>query len=208
MDLIEAISALDADNDEHWTANGLPRIDALKEMTGEDDITRMMIDELAPDYTRTSRYDLYDDDDDIADSVPDEVVAEPAPVVSASEVESAIAKRTARIEVLEEEIDTLGREVEVLQREIAEKRAALEVEQFHLMALRPKVTHSAAVQDYQRSSSASRRALADSAAAITQGLGVNAGRMIGMSQLDIAMAARRSARNRRRSPTRLAGQDR
>lgn len=39
MNLKEALSKLDSDNDDHWTQEGLPRLDVLKTMTGQS-VTR------------------------------------------------------------------------------------------------------------------------------------------------------------------------
>lgn len=50
--IAEAIGKLDPKNDEHWTANRRPRIDALVAMTGTPDITRAQIDNAVPGFLR------------------------------------------------------------------------------------------------------------------------------------------------------------
>jgi hypothetical protein len=52
MNLSEAIARLDNTNDEHWTADGLPRIDAIHTLTGDETITRKQVTDAVPGYTR------------------------------------------------------------------------------------------------------------------------------------------------------------
>lgn len=49
--LLEALKALDKDNAEHWTGEGLPRLDVVKEMTGSD-VSRLDIAAVAPKFNR------------------------------------------------------------------------------------------------------------------------------------------------------------
>lgn len=51
--LEQAIASLDPRDDEHWTMDGLPRIDALVEMTGMD-VKRKDVTDRAPELTRDS----------------------------------------------------------------------------------------------------------------------------------------------------------
>jgi len=51
MNILEALSALDTDNDDDWTKDGLPKTDAVSEVVGEK-VTREMITEVAPLFTR------------------------------------------------------------------------------------------------------------------------------------------------------------
>lgn len=52
MQLNEALDVLDPANDEHWTSNGSPRMDALHALTGDDTITRRQVVEARPDLMR------------------------------------------------------------------------------------------------------------------------------------------------------------
>lgn len=47
-----ALQQLDSSNDNHWTADGMPRLDTLKALTGETDITRAQVTEVAPFFSR------------------------------------------------------------------------------------------------------------------------------------------------------------
>lgn len=49
--LAEVIRSLDHTNDEHWIQSGLPKIDAVVEMFGQD-VTRAEISEAVPDFDR------------------------------------------------------------------------------------------------------------------------------------------------------------
>lgn len=52
-EIIAAIEELDADDDDHWTAAGLPKVEALSELTGKT-VTRAAITDAAPDAKRVA----------------------------------------------------------------------------------------------------------------------------------------------------------
>jgi TolA-binding protein len=52
--ILQALGLLDPTNDDHWTEDGLPRVDVVKELTGLKDIKRGDITGLAPELTRDS----------------------------------------------------------------------------------------------------------------------------------------------------------
>lgn len=52
--IIEALQKLDPNNDNHWTADGLPRIDTIKFMASNQSITREDITAAAPNFKRTN----------------------------------------------------------------------------------------------------------------------------------------------------------
>lgn len=54
MNLAQAIARLDHNVEEHWTSDGLPRMDALVAMTGDAGLTRKRVTEAAPGLTRAS----------------------------------------------------------------------------------------------------------------------------------------------------------
>lgn len=49
--IIEALGKLDVNNDNHWTNEGLPKLEALKFSVGSN-VTRDQVNEVAPGYTR------------------------------------------------------------------------------------------------------------------------------------------------------------
>lgn len=50
--ILEALKDLDHANNEHWTADGLPRVDVMKELTGLADLTRQQLTEAEPTFMR------------------------------------------------------------------------------------------------------------------------------------------------------------
>jgi hypothetical protein len=53
--LVAALSQLDSGNTNHWTAEGLPRLDTLKMLAGDPSLTREQVTAAAPGYTRENR---------------------------------------------------------------------------------------------------------------------------------------------------------
>lgn len=51
--IVQALSILDVINDDHWTADDLPRIDVVAGLTGIKDLTRKDITSAAPFFTRS-----------------------------------------------------------------------------------------------------------------------------------------------------------
>jgi len=52
--ILEALSKLDTNNDNHWTADGLPRIETVRMLSGDQTITREQITAEAPDFSRSA----------------------------------------------------------------------------------------------------------------------------------------------------------
>lgn len=52
MELKEALQSLDPLNDNQWTGEGAPKVDTLKELTGNPTLTRKDVTEAAPAFTR------------------------------------------------------------------------------------------------------------------------------------------------------------
>lgn len=52
MELIQALSQLDVDDDDHWTADGMPRMDVLQRLTETPDLKRGDVTNAAPELTR------------------------------------------------------------------------------------------------------------------------------------------------------------
>ena len=50
--LLKAIKSLDHTNDEHWTAEGRPRIDAVESAYGKPGVSRAQVEESAPGFIR------------------------------------------------------------------------------------------------------------------------------------------------------------
>ena len=52
--ILEALGKLDPANENHWTADGLPRIETVRMLAGDQGITREQITAEAPDFSRSS----------------------------------------------------------------------------------------------------------------------------------------------------------
>lgn len=52
--ILEALNKLDPQNDNHWTADGQPRLDTLKMFAGEQALTRDAVAEAAPGFCRAA----------------------------------------------------------------------------------------------------------------------------------------------------------
>ena len=52
MNIRQALEKLDTSNDDHWTADGMPRVDVVAELIGNTDLKRIDITSAAPDFTR------------------------------------------------------------------------------------------------------------------------------------------------------------
>lgn len=53
-DLRTALTELDVENDNHWTTEGLPKLDVLKFIMGVGNVSRADVDAVAPVFTRTN----------------------------------------------------------------------------------------------------------------------------------------------------------
>ncbi|UFK26672.1 hypothetical protein [Roseobacter phage RDJL3] len=62
-EILEAVRSLDPQNDEHWTADGLPRLDAVENLLGGD-VSRKAVTNAAPDFTRAVASELVDAPED------------------------------------------------------------------------------------------------------------------------------------------------
>jgi hypothetical protein len=52
--IMKALSSLDANNPNHWTADGLPRLDTVKMLAGDQSITREAVTQAAPGFSQAS----------------------------------------------------------------------------------------------------------------------------------------------------------
>ncbi len=52
MTIHQALTQLDPANDDHWTSDGMPRMDVLQELTGDPKLVRKAVTDAAPDFNR------------------------------------------------------------------------------------------------------------------------------------------------------------
>lgn len=207
MELIEALTELDSENDEHWTAQGLPKMEVLKEMTGVEDMTRSMVDEAAPDYARTHRFDLTVDGSALADPDAGATIDPPAPAPvkgTSEDQEKKDKKALDAIEQLRREVDELRIQRGEADRAIKEKEAQLQVIEAAYQASRPRLNHAQVVQAYQRKQIEIRQNAANGQRLAAEAMGLDKLPVsrVGTSKLDRTMAGRRRAsRNRPNVPS-------
>ncbi len=61
MNINEALATLDPADDEFWTGDGMPRINVMQNLTEISDLTRAMITDAAPQFTRQTAIDAQND---------------------------------------------------------------------------------------------------------------------------------------------------
>lgn len=89
MDIKQALGQLDPDNNDHWTQDGLPRIDAVEAASGTRGLKRQQITDADPQFTRDTARDAQapsdepqqptepDEDEEEAETVEPEASTDP-----------------------------------------------------------------------------------------------------------------------------------
>src|SRR5574343_1269679 len=54
--LEQALQQLDPNNDDHWTGEGLPRLDVVRMLSGASTLTREQVSQAAPGLTRAAQH--------------------------------------------------------------------------------------------------------------------------------------------------------
>jgi molecular chaperone GrpE (heat shock protein) len=75
--ILTALKALDVGNDNHWTADGLPRLDTVKMLATDQTLTREAVAAAAPGFTRSNAVD-YTPTEGGGDSTAENPAAPPA----------------------------------------------------------------------------------------------------------------------------------
>lgn len=159
MDIVEALRQLDEMNDDHWTADGAPAVDAVRSLLGRP-ASRQEITAAAPLFSRQN-LELPGDDSDgeRVESVdpqptPEETFAE-APEDEMLEPLSIAFLRKASVDELERRIALADRmmavrlrNIEMLQAEVDQIRANGKMARNAINARRPEETNQAAIQAY------------------------------------------------------------
>ncbi len=174
--LLRVLAALDHDNDDDWTADGLPRVDRVNELSGEV-FNRQQITEAAPMFVRGSVLNEPQTEAPKPWDKPQEVVAPKEPEAVATgvdedadimslplieilsslplaqravkELSDSISKKTAEIDALSVELDQLHQSNEIISKFIS----SVPVEN----------TFARDIAKYQETASASRQLRADRA---------------------------------------------
>ncbi len=101
MNINEALATLDPADDEFWTGDGMPRINVMQNLTEISDLTRAMITDAAPQFTRQTAIDAQNDlpavpgaepDDGDTDQEKDNVEASTEPDEAAAPTEEVMVE--------------------------------------------------------------------------------------------------------------------
>lgn len=136
MEIKEALAALDPERDEHWTADGLPLVEAVRELIKDRPVDRAAITAADPELTRelaakravaesdgpeTAEPPATPPDPSSAINLSDFVDDEPEPPTKAEQIAARMAELDARHAELQVEVDALKQKQWLIDRE----RAAL-----------------------------------------------------------------------------------
>jgi hypothetical protein len=133
MNLAEAIASLDPKNDEHWTESGVPKLDVIKELTGQS-YSRKEVTEAAPKVTREAL--LLGQDTSVKPPQADvaanpEVKLAAEPKADEAVAEDALSKAKAALESIEAEryaAEQVFKEAKIVLDDLTAKRDKLSQE--------------------------------------------------------------------------------
>lgn len=208
-EILEALLGLSPGNDEHWTADGLPRLDAVENLLGAS-VTRKQLTNAAPDFNRAMAQSVVEEaasqgDAEQPDADTVEPDADPQPSEDPGATDTAtvdaggpddfdpLAEGPGDEEAeLDEAIQEAQDRVSAIQRALEQGKLALaEAEQVLADAVNaknsafPPLSAAAAIQQFQRSEHEKRAAAR----------GVVLGSVA--SPIDAALKARRTNQGRR-----------
>lgn len=123
--IIEALKKLDPVNDNHWTADGLPRLDTVKMLAGDQTLTRDSVTSIVPEFSRsnTAVPDVAPTTGETPSSAPvkaEEVAVvvgdeQPTQEAQSQEVGTGSTEGTTEVETLEKEIAAQSQRVHELR---------------------------------------------------------------------------------------------
>ncbi len=80
MDIREAVSKLDKENDDHWTGDGLPSMKAVENLVGDSSIKRKDVTQVVGDFRRGDELPAEEvEEEKTEEPVKEDPVEEPAP---------------------------------------------------------------------------------------------------------------------------------
>lgn len=208
-EILEALLGLSPGNDEHWTADGLPRLDAVENLLGAS-VTRKQLTNAAPDFNRAMAQSVVDEAASQGDTEPSDTDktqpdADPQSPEDPGETDMATADAGGPDDFdplaegpgdeeaeLDEAVQEAQDRVSTIQRALEQGKLALaEAEQALTDAVNaknsafPPLSAAAAIQQFQRSEHEKRAAAR----------GVVLGQV--SSPIDAALKARRTSQGRR-----------
>lgn len=183
-EILEALLGLSPGNDEHWTADGLPRLDAVENLLGAS-VTRKQLTNAAPDFNRAMAQSVVDEAASQGDAEPSgadktEPNADPQSPEDLGETDTATADAGGLDDfdplaegpgdeeaAMDEAVQRAQARVTALERTIQDSRVELsKAEQALSRAINarsaafPPMSAAAAIQQFQRSELEKRAAAA------------------------------------------------
>jgi hypothetical protein len=206
MNLIEAITSLDPARDDHWTDTGLPRLSALKKITGNDNLTRAEVSAAAPDIKRELVGGVMDVLDEVFGDADEGGTEEEEPTPSSvldkplgellrnyelsqralAELNEKELQMRADLKALQEQLDQVAAQAEVVERAVERHKRLLPSDQTQA-GIRAYLQRQAEVREER----ARRRQVF-----LEQGVSASevAAELRGTAPIDAAMQARRQGR--------------
>ena len=151
MDLKQAIDSLNVENDDHWTENGLPKLDVIKDLTGKSH-SRKEITDAAPLVTRERL--MKGESTEI--KAPEADKAEKPEVEQTKEVEVKVEKSNedtidslrAKLEDFNRDLRSAEKVVHDAKQDMMDVLAKRDATVTRLDSLMAKVPKNSAVMDY------------------------------------------------------------
>ena len=186
-EIIEALREFDPLDDDQWTTDGAPKMEAVHLLTGDDTITRKDVVEAAPKFNRETPIEEEEEEEDDAEEEDSEVREDP-------EVEDLQEKYDELTETMAEET----RLSDLHKKRAEEARVSAKMIMNRIRALEPSMTNDQSIRAYIDSQNAARMERAKGRAVVLRHLKVED--IDPRSALDRAMA-RKNSRGAQR-PTR------
>ena len=120
----EALALLDPSDDSHWTGQGLPAMDVVRELVGEP-VTRGQVKEAAPEFSRENR--------SLEAPAPAKAVAGTDAVTEAAPAAPAAPAEPVDIEARRRELDAQVAELDQEIHELRRRRSAVKAERDELV---------------------------------------------------------------------------
>lgn len=138
--LLDVLKRLDPDNEEHWTADGFPKVDVVQELSGDNMVNRAQITEAAPLLSRETYKEVFkvvEDESETGKDQPDGRTTEE----EKEEVDRETEIR-ARLPEIEKEMNDAAKAIDGMKTRIHElgiehKALAQELEGIEKAAERP-----------------------------------------------------------------------
>lgn len=226
MNIIEALKELDVLNDDHWTADGAPRIDAVGNLLGDFKVARKDIIEAAPKFDRTHPFEqeqkeeiegdgsgevlpeIKENEKDKLEKLVVEIKQEElvdVPIFHGGEAIQHFVKTLKKVSkeeaadfVIEvrKELTLVHKELENAQIKARAVKKMLDLAKSHALTIDPNTSDGQAIRDYINSQNEARLKRVTRSNSVLKGIRIKD--LLPKSPLDTAMSIRKPARGSQR----------